>query len=97
MLTILFKPQGAILKEMGARAKAARLNLGFTQATLSTRSGVPVPTIKRFESTGLLGTAALINIAVALDMVLEFDSLFAAKPYISITQIGKKKRVRGSK
>ncbi len=96
MLSILFKPPGVILEELGQRAKAARLALGWTLNTLSTKSGVPAATLKRFESSGLIGTAALIHIATALDMLEEFDALFPARPIKSISDIGAKKRRRGS-
>jgi len=96
MLSILFKPPSVILAEIGKRSKAARLDLGWTLNTLSTKSGIPVATIKRFESRGLIGTAALIDIATALDMLDGFEALFAAKQITSIDEVGKKKRLRGS-
>ncbi len=95
MLSILLKSPLEILKDLGARAKDARLALGLTRKTLSVRSGVPEPTIKRFETTGLIGTEALVNIAMALDMALGLDCLFEAKPIQSIEEALSKKRRRG--
>jgi transcriptional regulator with XRE-family HTH domain len=96
MLSILLKPPADILTELGQRAKIARLALKWTRKTLSERSGVPEATIKRFESSGLLGTAALIDIATALDMIQGFERLFEPKPIRSIDDIQNKKRKRGS-
>ena len=96
MLSILLKSPSEILIAIGERAKEARLALGFTRKTLAVRSGVPEPTIKRFETTGLIGTEALVNIAMALDMTLGLDSLFEAKPVQTIEQAMSKKRRRGT-
>jgi HTH-type transcriptional regulator/antitoxin HipB len=95
MLSILLKSPSEILKDIGERAKDARLALGFTRKTLSIRSGVPEPTIKRFETTGLVGTEALVNIAMALDMTPGLDALFEAKPIQSIDEAMSNKRRRG--
>ena len=96
MFSILLKSPSEIVKAIGERAKDARLALGFTRKTLAVRSGVPEPTIKRFETTGLIGTEALVNIAMALDMTLGLDSLFEAKPVQTIEQAMSKKRRRGT-
>lgn len=96
MLSIAFKSPSAILEDLGSRAKAARLALGWTRNTLAVKSGVPESTIKRFETTGQIGTAALVDIAIALDMLGGVDLLFAPKPIQSIAEVTAKKRKRGS-
>lgn len=96
MLSIIFKSPTTILEELGSRAKAARLVLGWTRKTLAVKSGVPEPTIKRFELTGKIGTAALVNMAIALDMIDKLDALFAPKPIQFIADVSAKKRQRGS-
>ena len=95
MLPFLLKPPAAILEDLGARAKAARLALGWTRKTLAVRSGVPESTIKRFEPSGLIGTAALIDIAIALDGAEAFEALFAPRPIVSIDDLDKPQRKRG--
>lgn len=80
---------------MGERAKAARLALGWTRRTLGLRSGVPESTIKRFEATGQIGTPALVDITIALDMTDGLESLFAPKPIQSIAEVTARKRMRG--
>lgn len=97
MLSIGFKSPEAILSELGQRAKAARLALGWTRKTLAERSGVPESTIKRFESSGQIGTAALVALAQALDMLAGLEPLFAPKPLQSLAEIVVKPRQRGSR
>lgn len=96
MLSIVFQPPETILESLGARAQAARLVLGWTRKTLTARSGVAESTIKRFERTGHIGTAALVQLAMALDMLDGLGSLFAPAPVQSIAQVTAKKRQRGS-
>ncbi len=70
--------------------------LGWTRKTLAARSGVAESTIKRFELTGHIGTAALVQLAMALDMLDGLGTLFAPPPVQSIAQVTAKKRQRGS-
>jgi transcriptional regulator with XRE-family HTH domain len=95
MLSILLKTPVEILEEIGARAKDARLALGFTRKTLSVRSGVPEATIKRFETTGQIGTEALVNIAMALNKTSNLDELFKETPASYINETPSNKRKRG--
>lgn len=97
MLSIVFQSPTDIVQDIGHRAKELRLALGLTRKTLAVKSGVPEPTIKRFELTGLIGTAALVDIAIALDRVDSFGALFAPKPVQSIADVTAKKRKRGSR
>lgn len=92
MLSVLIKPPADILLELGQRAKEARLALGWTRKTLAERSGVPEATIKRFEAKGLVGTAALIDLAIALDMLPGFESLFSPKPVRSVAEVARKRK-----
>ncbi|MEQ9449552.1 MAG: helix-turn-helix transcriptional regulator [Rhodospirillaceae bacterium] len=59
-----------------AAARARRLALGLTQSELSTRSGVPLATLKHFEQKGKISLAALLSIADALDALSGVTALF---------------------
>ena len=96
MLSISIKAPADILTDLGRRAKEARLALGWTRGTLAERSGVPEATIKRFETCGQIGTAALVDLAIALDGVVAFEHLFAPMPIQSVSEITHRKRKRGS-
>jgi transcriptional regulator with XRE-family HTH domain len=96
MVSIKFTPLIRILQQLGQRAKELRLAQNLSRATVCARSSVPLSTLKRFETTGHIGTAQLIAIAIALDAVEEFGQLFAAKPLKSIEQLEQPKRQRGT-
>jgi transcriptional regulator with XRE-family HTH domain len=84
------------------RAKAARLELGLTQVSLATHSGVSFGSIKRFENTGKIALESLLKIALTLNALEDFENLFKyAGPQIttSLDAMLKatKKRKRGVK
>lgn len=97
MLSINFTPPAQLLTQLGQRAKEARLRLNWSRQSLAERSGVPASSIKRFESTGLIGSAALVNILFALDRLDELGHLFAANEVPSIRELDlmKNRRQRG--
>ena len=95
MLANLFQSPDDILVNLGNRAKAARLKENLSRETLAIKSGVAHASIKRFETTGLIGTAAMLRIAFALGMDEHFNVLFEPKPFQSIEEVGLAKRKRG--
>lgn len=60
--------------------KSRRREHKITQKDLSTKSGVPIPSIKRFEQKGEISLISLIKIATVLELETELLSLFT-KPY----------------
>jgi transcriptional regulator with XRE-family HTH domain len=97
MLALNFTSPKRILEQAGERAKAMRLNQNLSRETVSERSGVPLSTLKRFETTGKIGTEQLIAIAIALNCAEDIGTLFAPKPIVSIDQLAQPKRRRGTK
>jgi transcriptional regulator with XRE-family HTH domain len=98
ILLLINKTPDAILTSIAQRVKERRLESELTQKALALRSGIPLPTYRRFERTGDISLRNLLMIGVALDMTDEFDRLFSQKVYKSIDDILKtdgKKRKRG--
>lgn len=95
MSTFNFSSSGAVLLKIGERARARRVALNWSRKTLAARSGIPESTIKRFELSGNAGLAALIQLALTLDAIDEFEQLFPAKPFISIAEVLAPMRKRG--
>ncbi len=50
------------LEKLGGNIRERRVAMGFTQAGLSARSGVPLGTLRKFERTGLGSTEALVKL-----------------------------------
>lgn len=87
-----------IRREIAARAKERRLALNISQKELAERSGVSLGSVKRFESSGLVSLASLLEISLVLGCLGDFDELFAAKDEpVSLFSAEPKKRKRSSR
>ena len=84
-LTLKTPPEYAL--DLAARVRARRLERNLTQLGLAQRSGVSLPSLKRFERTGQVALVSLIRIAMALDATAELDHLFAPNPLRSLSQL----------
>lgn len=91
---------GRIAQEIADRVRARRLELDLTQEGMATRAGVKFATYRRFEQTGEISLRGLLQVAFALNMLSDFDALFARPQYESLDDVLSDERVarkRGSK
>jgi len=86
---------------IAANVRARRLEMSLTQKGMSSRTGIPLATYKRFEQSGEISLSNLIMIAVVLRMTQELENLFAERRYRNIDEVINKekivKRSRGRK
>lgn len=87
------------LKQIANSIKERRLEQNLTQEGLARRSGVKLPTYRRFEQSGEISLKGLLQIAWSLGLIEEMDSLFSKKQYNSISEVisGQQKRQRGKR
>ena len=84
--------------ELAKQAKQKRLSLNLTQSGLASRSGVSLPSLKRFEKTGLISLKSLLDIALVLGCLSDFEDIFKTEePVTSLFETKKEpvKRKRG--
>ena len=60
---------------IAARFKARRLAMNLPQRELAARSGVTWSSLKRFEREGLIALDSLLNLALVLNCLDDFDKL----------------------
>jgi transcriptional regulator with XRE-family HTH domain len=84
MLTINLLTSPQIQSLIATRARARRLSLNLSRDALAMRSGVSASTIKRFETIGEISLNSLLRIAIVLESLSEFDSLFLPKLPLSL-------------
>ncbi len=60
---------------IAGRFKARRLAMNLTQRELAARSGVTWSSLKRFEREGLIALDSLLNLALVLECLDDFDKL----------------------
>lgn len=75
------------LAQIAQKAKEKRLSLNLSQQNLSIRSGVSLGSIKRFERTGRISLESLLKLALVLESLDSFNSLFAQAPLKSLFSI----------
>ena len=76
-----------VRKGIARRARAGRLTRGWTQADLAERAGLALPTLKKFEHTGLIALERLVRIAAVLDDLAAFTALFAPAAARSLDEL----------
>ena len=83
----LLKTPETDMLQIAQQERAIRKKRKLSRADLSKRSNVSYGSLKRFEETGNISLASLIKIAIALDCIDEFESLFRTKNPESIEDI----------
>ena len=63
------------LQEIAARHKILRKKAGFSQSELAQRSSVSLGSLKRFERTGEISLASLLQLADVLNRLNDFEAL----------------------
>ena len=62
-------------QQLAKKVRALRLARNWKQATLAERSGVSLPSLRRFERTGLVSLQNLLKLTFALGRLSDFESL----------------------
>lgn len=98
-MTLIFYSPHEIRIKIASAAREKRLSLNLSQASLSSRSGVSLGVIKKFEQSGKISLGSLLKIVIVIDSLNDFANLFAPKPlekYNTLNDILKRKiRKRG--
>jgi transcriptional regulator with XRE-family HTH domain len=90
-----------IAMQLAYRIRAERLSRDWKQETLADRSGVSLPTIRRYERTGRTSVENLLKLCHALGKLDEFATLLHPAPVSSMDELearaadGLPKRKRG--
>lgn len=82
--------------KLAEKFRELRVYRDFTRETLATMSGVPEPSIKRFELTGEISLRSLLRLAHALGAIDEFDQLFPLPIARSLDEIEKQEMQRSA-
>jgi len=85
-LAVYLKTAQEVQTGIAGRFRARRLALNLTQKELAARSGVTFSSLKRFEREGLIALDSLLNLALVLNCLDDFDKLAVESPSISAIQ-----------
>jgi transcriptional regulator with XRE-family HTH domain len=98
MISINMASAQEVQEMIAQKLRARRLDLNLSQQSLSDKSGVSYGSLKKFENTGQISLESLIKLAIILDSIDDFNSLFAPKSYEKLSLdalISEKSRQRG--
>ena len=76
-----------IERQLASRIRALRLQRNWKQSTLAERSGVSLPTVRRYESCGRTTLKNLLRLCHALGRLDEFAELLLPAPASSIADL----------
>lgn len=96
MISIGKSPK-TLREELGGRTKKQRLIHNLSRESLSEKSGVPVPTIRKFENTGEISLKSFIALLQSLDRIDEIENLMLIKEPQNLSELKNRKRQRGHK
>lgn len=77
----------AVQKRIASQFKRQRLDANLSQQDIANKSGVSYGSVKRFENSGEISLKHLLMLAVVLDALIEFKSLFSLKKNETIDDI----------
>lgn len=90
-----------LMQQLAKRLKARRLEKGISRQSLSEMSGVPAPTIARFEQQHAISMRQYVDLALALGYAEQLEELMQEPLYKTMEELEQirqnKNRVRGSK
>jgi len=75
MLSFLPKTPSQMQDDIKAKFRVRRKALKLTQEQLSSKSGVSLGSLKRFESSGQISFESLLKLAFVLECLEDFDGL----------------------
>ena len=75
------------MKRMAQNCKARRLERGYSRRTLSERTGVPAPTIERFETTGKISFESFCALVVEFDYFEEMSQILSMPKYATGSEL----------
>lgn len=77
----------ALMRRLADNSRARRLEKGLSRRTLSKRTGVPAPTLERFESTGKISLESFCRLAVEFDYFDELGAVLGKSKYTTAKEL----------
>lgn len=79
MLSFLPSSPSELMDTLKTKFRQRRKALGYTQPELSSRSGVSLGSLKRFENSGQISLESLLKLAFVLECLGDFDGVCEEK------------------
>ena len=76
-----------LLDRMAQNCRARRLEKGYSRKTLSDLTGIPAPTLERFERTGKISLEAFCRIVIQFDYFDEMAAILNHTKYTNSQEL----------
>ncbi|WP_249019106.1 helix-turn-helix domain-containing protein [Conexibacter sp. S30A1] len=94
MLSFVELTDAAILRELGRRLEAHRLERNLTQIELGDLAGLGRSTIQKIEGGGSVQTASLVKVLRALDLLTAVDAAIPDRVVLPVMELDRIRRTR---
>ena len=88
---------GFLMARLAANCKARRLDKGYSRRSLAEVTGIPAPTLERFERTGKISLEAFCRLAIEFDYFDELGSVMGRTKYSTSEELGQITRNKNRK
>ena|SRR3990167_1528084 len=86
-MTLKMNTPNDIALQLAKQLQTKRLSYNLSQKTLADRAGVSYGVLKKFERTGKISLESLLKLALVLDSLTEFETLFNYEPHQVFTTL----------
>lgn len=76
-----------LMMRLAGNCKARRLEKGYSRRTLSELTGIPAPTIERFERTGRISLESFCRLAIEFDYFDELGAIMGKTKYTTSQEL----------
>ncbi|MBQ7773640.1 MAG: helix-turn-helix transcriptional regulator [Bacteroidales bacterium] len=98
-LDIYSNKHEVLMQKMAKYCKSRRLERGYSRRTLAERTGIPAPTIERFEKTGKISFESFCILVVEFDYLQEMEQILSKAKYTTGSELEtinrNKNRIKG--
>lgn len=86
-----------LMQRIARNCKARRLDKGYSRRTLSEITGIPAPTIERFERTGKISFESFCRLVIEFDYFEEMGNILERTKYSTSAELEKINKNRNRK
>jgi len=94
-LDIFSRNPQMLLDRLASNCKSRRLEKGYSRRTLSELTGIPAPTIERFENTGKISLEAFCKIVIHFGYFEEMTRILGQTKYSTSQELESINKNRG--
>ena len=76
-----------LMMRLAGNCKARRLEKGYSRRTLSELTGIPAPTIERFERTGRISLESFCRLSIEFDYFDELGAIMGKTKYTTSQEL----------